>query len=183
MVRVFAGCSGKRGVMMKDSILIVPMKARYIPGLRQALDRVARETKYLLALKAPPLGDYRKTTLGKLRNKETYFIALDENKVVGWCNIRPDDRTGTSHIGLLYMGVLKDYRRRGIGKSLLAESLRHAKYVRRYEAVQLEVYASNKAAIGFYRKYGFKWDGLRKKARKYKGQYEDIALMSKVLKK
>ena len=168
---------------MKTPVLIVPVKAKYIPGLRQALDQVARETKYLLALKAPSLGEYRKTTLRKLKNKETYFIALDGQKVVGWCNIRPDDRIGTGHIGLLYMGVLKPYRRRGIGKGLLEESLRHAKEVRRYETVQLEVYASNKGAIGLYRKFGFKWDGLRKKARKYKGKYEDIALMSKVLRK
>lgn len=167
----------------KDRILIVPMKAKYTVGLRQALDRVARETKYLLALKAPPLGEYRKNTLKKIKNRETYLAALDGNKVIGWCNIRPDDRTGTGHIGLLYMGVVKEYRLRGIGKSLLAESLRHAKEVRRFETVQLEVYASNKGAVGLYRKFGFKWDGLRKKARKYKGKYEDIALMSKVLRK
>jgi ribosomal protein S18 acetylase RimI-like enzyme len=168
---------------MKNLIRIVPAEEKHIPGLRRTLDRVAHEVKYLLALKAPPLKEFRKTTLRKIKNRETYFVALDGNQAVGWCNIRPDDRTGTGHIGLLYMGVRREYRRRGIGKGLLEKSLQHAKEVRGFETVQLEVFASNRHAIGLYRKFGFKWDGLRKKARKYGGKYDDIALMSKILKK
>lgn len=160
---------------------IVPIRQKHIPGYRLVWDRVAREVKWLLALKAPSLREVRETVLRKIKTKETFLLALDGSKIVGWCNIRPDSRTGTGHVGLLYMGILREYRGKGIGTLLFQKSLEHAECVRGYESVQLEVFASNKRAIQLYRDFGFKVDGIRKKARKYKGKYEDILLMSKML--
>jgi len=158
------------------------MGKKHIPGYHLVLDQVAREIKFLLAVKAPPLNEVRRTILKKLRDKETQMVAMDGERMVGWCNIRPDTRPGTSHVGLLYMGVIKKYRKMGVGAKLLERSLRHAEWVRGFECVQLEVYASNYRAINLYKKYGFTVDGLRKKARKHQGKYEDILLMSKPLK-
>ena len=168
---------------IQKKILIVPMGKKHIPGYHLVLDQVAREIKFLLAVKAPPLNEVRRTILKKLRDKETQMVAMDGEKMVGWCNIRPDTRPGTSHVGHLYMGVLRDYRAKGIGARLLEESLAHAEKARKFESVQLEVYYSNYRAINLYKKYGFKVDGLRKKARKHLGKYEDILLMSKFFKK
>ena len=168
---------------IQGKIIVVPMGKKHIPGYRHVLDQVAREIIFLLAVKAPPLNEVRKAILRKLRDKETQMVAMDGEKMVGWCNIRPDSRPGTSHVGLLYMGVLKKYRKMGVGAKLLDRSLRHAELVRGFESVQLEVYASNFRAINLYKKYGFKVDGLRKKARKHQGKYEDILLMSKFFKK
>ncbi len=162
-------------------INVIPIRVRHIAGYRRCWDRVAREIKWLLVLKAPPLKEVRKTVLQKIKGREIFFLALDGKKVIGWCNIRPDIRTGTGHVGLLYMGVLREYRNRGIGAKLLETSLEHAECVRGFESIQLEVYASNKRAIRLYRNFGFQVDGLRKKARKHKGKYEDILLMSKML--
>ena len=167
----------------KTTIAIVPMREKYIRGYHRVLDRVAHEIKYLLAVKAPPFREVRKTALKKIRNRETYFLALRGGEVIGWCNIRPDDRPGTGHVGLLYMGVLREYRDLGIGTRLFKTCLGHARWVNGFESVQLEVYDSNRHAVRFYKKFGFKVDGLRKKARKHEGKYDDILLMSKFLDK
>ena len=167
----------------KEKFSIVGIGRKHIPGYRRVWDQVAREKKWLLALEAPPLREVRKIVLKKISSRETFLLALDGTRAVGWCNIRPDSRTGTDHVGLLYMGVLRGYRGKGIGNRLFEKSLEHAKHDSGFESVQLEVFASNRRAIGLYRKFGFKVDGLRKKARKYKGKYEDILLMSKFFKK
>jgi ribosomal protein S18 acetylase RimI-like enzyme len=162
---------------------IVTIGRKHIPGYQRVLDQVAREKKWLLALKAPPLREVRKNVLKKIMARESFLLVLDGDRVIGWCDIRPDSRTGTGHVGLLYMGLLREYRGRGIGGWLFEKSLEHSVRVSGFESIQLEVFASNRRAIGMYRKFGFKKDGLRKKARKYNGKYEDILLMSKMLRK
>ncbi len=57
---------------------------------------------------------------------------------------------------LVSIAVLKEYRRQGIGSSLLAETLRVMKEEYKAESVFLEVRISNKPAIRLYHKYGFR---------------------------
>ncbi len=165
----------------QEKISFIPVARGHIPEYRRCWDQVAREVKWLLALKAPPIREVRKIVLRKIKESESFFLALAGKKVIGWCDIRPDHRPGTGHVGLLYMGVLREYRQRGIGAQLLETTLKHAEFTKGYESVQLEVFASNQRAIRLYRKFGFAKDGLRKKARKHLGKYEDILLMSKTL--
>ena len=44
--------------------------------------------------------------------------------------------------------------------------------------IELEVYASNSAAIALYRRFGFSEEGLKRRARFLDGQYQDILLMA-----
>ncbi len=46
------------------------------------------------------------------------------------------------------------------------------------ERVELLVYKSNTPAIRFYEKAGFVHEGLKKKARKLDGKYDDVLLMA-----
>jgi RimJ/RimL family protein N-acetyltransferase len=61
-------------------------------------------------------------------------------------------------------------------KSILKASLLKAKEVG-LEKVELNVYASNKAAQNLYKKLGFQEEGLIKHFRKLDGQYFDCVLM------
>ena len=49
------------------------------------------------------------------------------------------------------------------------------------EKVELEVYASNRSAKALYEKLGFEVEGIRKRARKLDGAYEDVILMGLLL--
>lgn len=160
---------------------IVPIKKEHIEGFRKTLDQVAREGKYLLLLKAPSVKSVKRFVLSNIKNKFTQFVVLEADKVIGWCDICPMEHPTTKHIGILGMGLLPEYRGKGIGADLLKKCLMHAKS-RGLEIVQLDVYTSNKGAIHLYKKLGFSIEGIRKRARKHKGKYNDLVLMAKYLK-
>jgi len=87
-----------------------------------------------------------------------YFVALDDNKVIGyggmWVKLRQ------CHITTL--GVHKDYRKRGIGLLLMVKLLKEAiKHKAGYSI--LEVKKTNIAAQKLYEKLGYKQIGTRHK--------------------
>ncbi|HIE91681.1 MAG TPA: GNAT family N-acetyltransferase [Acidobacteria bacterium] len=49
------------------------------------------------------------------------FVVLDRDTVVGWCDIRRNTFEGCRHVGILGIGLLADYRGKGIGPRFLRE--------------------------------------------------------------
>jgi ribosomal protein S18 acetylase RimI-like enzyme len=161
----------------KNSVKIVPISERYIEGYHRCLDSVARERRYIGFIQAPPIESSKKFVLSIIENDMPQFVALKDDDVIGWCDIDPGKREGFPHCGVLGMGVHKDYRRKGIGTRLLERTVEKAK-VRGIERVELEVYASNIPAINLYEKSGFIREGVKRKARKLDGEYDDIVVMA-----
>jgi ribosomal protein S18 acetylase RimI-like enzyme len=160
-----------------SDIRIVPISEEHIESFHSCLDSVARERVYLAGVKAPPLESTREFILGNIRDNIPQFVALDGERVVGWCDIRPKRGKDFSHCGILGMGVLKEYRRRGIGTKLLDNAIDAAKDFG-MEKIELEVYTSNIPAIKLYEKRGFILEGIKKKARKLDGEYFDLKIMA-----
>jgi ribosomal protein S18 acetylase RimI-like enzyme len=75
------------------------------------------------------------------------------------------------------MGLLPEYRRRGLGRLLVTKAILSA-HEAGIERVELEVFASNEVAIRLYRALGFVTEGIKRRARKLDGQYEDNVLMA-----
>jgi ribosomal protein S18 acetylase RimI-like enzyme len=161
----------------ENTVKIVPISERYIEGYHRCLDSVARERKYIGFLQAPPIESSKKFVLSIIDSDMPQFVALKDDEVIGWCDIDPGKREGFTHCGVLGMGVHKDYRRHGIGTRLLEHTVKKAK-VRDIERVELEVYASNSPAISLYEKWGFLHEGIKKRARKLDGVYDDILVMA-----
>ena len=107
------------------------------------------------------------------------LIAIDGPQVVGWCDIEIYEREGFSHSGGLGMGVLKQYRGKGIGTALLKRALGEARD-RHLERVELDVYGSNPVAICLYEKFEFQIEGGKRRARKVDGTYDDIVVTALV---
>jgi len=105
------------------------------------------------------------------------FVAVRGEEVVGWCDVSPQRGEGFTHVGTLGMGVLRGFRGRGIGTRLMERTIGEAKE-RGLERIELEVYASNTPAINLYEKRGFALEGVKKKARKLDGVYDDIIVMA-----
>lgn len=80
------------------------------------------------------------------------------------------------------MGVLKEYRGQGIGERLAQTALERARAIG-LERVELDVYASNAAAIRLYEKLGFVVEGVHRRARKLDGQYDDLVSMALLFEK
>ena len=159
-----------------QDIKIVPIAQEYIEGFHRCLDSVAREQRYLAFIQAPPFESARGFVLSNIDNNVPQFVALFGNDLVGWCDIIPLRLKGFTHCGTLGMGVRKDFRRLGIGTRLLERTIAEARVVG-LERVELEVFASNTAAIKLYQKAGFSVEGVKVKGRKFAGEYDDLVQM------
>jgi len=140
------------------SIEIVPIERRHVAGFREVLDGVAREGRWLAFIEAPPLPRIRRFVLNGLRSGMTQFVAVDDGRVVGWCDINPKTHETLRHSGVLGMGVAASHRGLGVGSALLGATLAAsaAKGLRR---VELVVRADNAAAIRLYQRHGFELEG------------------------
>lgn len=162
------------------SVQIIYPQEKFIPSYHQALTKVASERFFIEMLVPPPLEKvigYQKDLISK--NGPVYY-ALDGDKVVGWCDVFPEDSPRQSHRGGLGMGLIPEYRGQGIGSKLLAAVIEHSKKFG-LEKIELNVYTTNTSAIALYKKHGFEQEGLIKKYRKLDGKYFDSLVMGKFL--
>jgi RimJ/RimL family protein N-acetyltransferase len=161
------------------SIVIRPIARKHIAGFRDCLDAVSRERRYLAFLEARSLPAIRKFVLGNIRAGNPGFVAVNDGRVVGWCDICRMDRPVYQHVGVLGMGILKEFREQGLGRQLILAALARAREVG-IERVELTVYAPNHRAIRLYESVGFIREGVKRKGRKLDGDYEDVLMMAKL---
>lgn len=83
---------------------ILPISEKYIEQYRQAVGSVARERMYLAFLDTPSLESSNEFVISNIKNNMPHFIAISDNKVVGWCDIVASDRPVLKHLGTLGMG-------------------------------------------------------------------------------
>jgi RimJ/RimL family protein N-acetyltransferase len=152
-----------------------------IASYHSCLDAVARERRYLSMLQAPPLEDSRAWVLPHIEQNHPFFVAGLGERVVGWCDITPQERECFRHRGTLGMGVHPDFRQRGIGTRLLRVALEHARTIG-IERAELEVSASNHVARQLYERIGFTVEGTLRRARKSDDRFEDLLIMALFLK-
>jgi RimJ/RimL family protein N-acetyltransferase len=138
---------------------------------------VARERRYLAMVQAPPLEAVRQTVLNVIAHDDVMFVALVGDEVIGWIDIIPARMEGFRHNGRLGMGVLREYRRMGLGKRLARAAIDKAQTLG-LERVELSVLASNTSAIRLYEKLGFEVEGVNRRARKLDGEYDDLVVMA-----
>jgi ribosomal protein S18 acetylase RimI-like enzyme len=137
---------------------VVPLEKHHIAGFHAVLDGVARERRWLAFLQAPPPARLRRFVLDNQRLGAVHCVALDNEQVVGWCDVIPKPFATQRHSGTLGMGIAATHRGRGIGTALLGATLAAA-FARDLERIELIVRADNAAAIGLYRRAGFLQEG------------------------
>jgi L-amino acid N-acyltransferase YncA len=151
-----------------------------LEGFRACFDAVARERVHLGSVQAASLKALRKWVSLILGAKCPFYVALDKKRIVGWCDAGPREMEGFRHTVGLGMALLPEARGRGLGSRLLRKAIAHCRR-QRIEKIELQVYASNRAARALYRKLGFRQEGRRVRARKLDGKYDDVVLMGKLL--
>jgi len=151
---------------------IHPNSERHFEGLRQALDIVAREGRYLAFLQAPPPQQAYAFYRGIIDNGLCQYIAVNDGTVVGWCDILENRGEACAHVGTLGIGLIPSARGQGLGRRLLQRTL-EAGWRRGYTRIELDVRADNPIARGLYERFGFVEEGLRRKAYFVGGCYYD----------
>jgi len=118
---------------------------------------------------------------GKIINDSTQKILVYEieNQVIGFSNVGPfrESENDEGEIRAIYL--LSDYWSKGIGASLMTESL---KYLNNngYKSVYLWVLETNKKVIAFYKKFGFIADGYNKIEERQDFTLKEIRMLKKL---
>ena len=158
---------------------IVPTHPGHAVSLCEAVGEVARERRWLAAVEAFTPGETHLFVQLNQAAGVPQFVALCGPKVVGWCEIvRLYPYPGYEHNGRLGMGVLAAWRGQGLGRGLLDQALSAAWGIG-FRRVELEVYASNTAALNLYRSRGFVVEGVKRAMRVLDGRVDDVVLMAR----
>lgn len=164
-----------------QQIRIVSTSDEYIAGFNDCVGVVARERRYIGLVDGPPLSLSADFVHGVLADGGVHLVAVDPSgAVVGWCDIARSPREGFRHSGRLGIGLLPRYRGRGLGERLMIAAIDAARD-RGMERIELEVFGSNDRAIALYERLGFVHEGIRRRAWKIDGRYDDDVLMAKFL--
>jgi ribosomal protein S18 acetylase RimI-like enzyme len=164
-----------------EAIEIVPIRDDHIEGYHRALDFVSRERRYLAFLEAPPFESTQVFVRDNIKRGNLQFVAVSSGgDVVGWCDVVPLSRPTQAHRGVFGVGLLPQYRGRGIGTLLTQTAVEAA---RRFDLhrIELTVRESNTSAINIYKKAGFEVEGIQRHALLVDGTYEDVVSMALLL--
>jgi RimJ/RimL family protein N-acetyltransferase len=157
---------------------IVPIAQEHIPGFHAAVDVVARERKYLAHLEAPPFAETRRFVLGNIEHGYPQFAVVSADTVVGWCDVLPNQsRVIYSHCGTLGVGLLPEFRGKGIGRQLMQQTI-DAAFAFGLTRIELTVREGNANAIALYESLGFEIEGFHRNAVCIEGQYENLHSMA-----
>ena len=163
--------------MEETTVRIEPITLDHVEGYRRALDVVARERKYLTMLEAQPEPDTLRFVKSNLENGNPMMVALAGDKVIGWCDVRREFFPSRAHRGTLGMGLLPEWRGRGLGQRLLEATLAQARRSG-FKRIELDVYADNLRAIALYEKAGLVRERLLRDATLIDGVFRDAILMA-----
>ena len=151
-----------------------------IEQFQEVTDAVMRERRYLAFVAAFPIDEVARFVARNLWLGNPHVVADDAGRIVGWCDIRRETIPVYAHIGHLGMGVLPEYRGRGLGERLMRAALDAARAAA-FERIELSVFARNTRAAALYRKMGFVNEGTRVRGKKLDGEYDDVHMMALLL--
>ncbi|WP_108651896.1 GNAT family N-acetyltransferase [Dongshaea marina] len=160
---------------------IIEFDSRYINLFYESFRSIVHEHRFYIITQAPSYECVKQWCERNVQEKSLHLIALGMERLIGSADIYSRQHEGASHIGVLAMFVIQEYRGHGVATQLM-ESIIGAARLRGFEKLELEVLASNRAAITLYHKFGFFEEGVRSKAKKVAdGHYIDVILMAKNL--
>lgn len=111
------------------------------------------------------------------------LLATHNGKIIGNISVNGSQRNMAAHTACIGIGLLREWRNRGVGSVLFNSVIEWAKKNSLLEILWLETYATNKEGMALYKKYGFIQDGIQKNFIKIsENEYADNLLMSLKLK-
>jgi putative acetyltransferase len=129
------------------------------PGDNEALAKVIRAALAEFGANKPGTVYFDPTTDALYELFKTprsyYYVAIEDNQVVGGCGIFPTDNLPDGTCELVKLYVAKEARGSGLGKELMEKSMSWAKSSG-YTQVYLESMPELAKAVSIYEKVGFR---------------------------
>jgi RimJ/RimL family protein N-acetyltransferase len=161
----------------------VPVKIRAVQladaaSLRASVNEVAQEKWFLATVTGFSAEQTLEFVRAAVEGSLPVVVAVSADEVVGWCDIIPGSPDkGFAHVGRLGMGLRREWRGQGLGRGLMRACFLLARAAA-IEKVELEVFADNARALRLYNTLGFTQEGVKLRARKIEGRYQDLVEMA-----
>lgn len=145
-------------------------------------NKLAEETDYIVISKEE-VTEKTDKIINHIKKENKYkkvFLAIDDDKIVGFIGIKRVHFARLRHIAKVMIGVLSDYRKQGIGKKLMSfiEDWAKENDIKRLEATVIE---ENDSAVEFFEEMDFEKEGTRENSVKIDGEYYDELFMAKII--
>lgn len=115
------------------------------------------------------------------KENSTILVAeSDGNKLVGFLMAFGGNAKRNKHSAYIVMGILKEYRGKGIG-TMLFEKLEKWAFKQSIHRLELTVVTRNIAAISLYKKVGFEIEGTKRHSLFIDSEFVDEYHMSKLI--
>lgn len=157
-----------------------------LPQVLEFVNRLAKEDSFLSfnpckTLSTKEEGVWLTNQIQGMKRHQLYLVwAIYQDKIVGSCDLVRGITYRDSHVGKIELMIDYDFRRDGIGLTLLEYILQKAREMN-FKIVSLTVFGDNKPAISLYKKMGFKEWGRLPKGFFRQGKYSDSVKMYKKL--
>ena len=172
--------------MAKKEIIFQEAEPADASAFLAFMNKVAQETDYLVMDETgfPYSEEETAEILFQSLEKDNRLclVAKIEDEIIGVVNVRADSPYRISHIGTIFIAVLKDYWGHGIGRILLEDVVAWAEEVKLLNRLELTVQVRNERAVYLYQSCGFEIEGLQKRgARTDEGEWLDLYYMGRLV--
>ncbi|WP_110927769.1 GNAT family N-acetyltransferase [Bacillus massiliglaciei] len=116
------------------------------------------------------------------KNNSTIFVAEEKGKLVGYIIAIGGSVKRTKHSAYLVIGILQEFRGKGIGTKLFEHVTKWAQ-ASNISRLELSVVTENKAGIALYKKSGFEIEGTKRNSFIIDGRPYNEFFMAKLLQK
>lgn len=149
-----------------------------LSGIVGAIRQVVSAGSYVEAESVAELLDHEEVLL-RFNDIESrmFFVATVDDAVIGWVHLRGSELEKLGHTATLTVGVLDEYRGRGIGGDLLRRGLEWAS-AEGYERIYQSVPATNESAITFLEHHGWSVEAIREGHYRIDGAPVDEVMMA-----
>lgn len=124
--------------------------------------------------------DIIRTVKRRFETNSLALVAEVSGKIVGFVSADRGFANRTKHSVYIVTGILRDYRRNGIGSKLF-ELLINWAIKNEVQRIELTVMTHNEVALKLYKKMGFKIEGLKERSMIIDGEYTDEYYMAKLI--
>ena len=156
---------------------IAPLNKAHFEGLHFAFDTVSKEGRFLAFLQAPPKEQTFEYYENVLQHDHAHFVALQGQRVVGWCDALPVAGETRSHITVLGVALLPQARHRGLGAQLMQAVIPKV-WHKGFTRIELTVRTDNLNALALYKRQGFAVEGTHRNGGRINSEYHDVYAMA-----
>ena len=150
--------------------------------LWQLMNQLDHETKYMLYEPGERSKNIpRMEALIKRAQEQGSFLMVAEadQKLVGFLSAQRGGLRRTAHCAYIVVGILKDYRGKGVGTELFRQLELWAEEAQ-VSRLELTVVCENEIAKHLYEKNGFEVEGIKRNSLWIDGRFVDEYYMAKI---